>query len=175
MLNLFKRKEPPVKIIDKVWMSELSKLNALVSTLDENNETVIIFWFEESLQKLEAKINRSATILLAKETNSIRVSGKKVIVAEHFPLFQTEIDFFNKINLPVVQVWSALDEPLFSRFGGEKIIQLMKQLGMKEDEMVEHNMISKAIRNAQDKISKKVIIPQSARSQQNWLEKNMPI
>jgi preprotein translocase subunit SecA len=76
------------------------------------------------------------------------------------------------LNLQDVQVWSALDEPLFKHFGSDKIIQMMKQLGMKEDVAIEHNMISKAIQNAQEKISKKVLIDQAASSQEEWLKKN---
>jgi hypothetical protein len=33
-------------------------------------------------------------------------------------------------------------------------------------------MVSKAIRNAQEKIEKKVVVDQSAQSQHDWLEKN---
>jgi preprotein translocase subunit SecA len=70
-------------------------------------------------------------------------------------------------------IYSALDEPLFKHFGGDKIIQMMKQLGMKEDSMIEHKMVSKAIENAQEKIEKKVIAEQDASSPQKWIERNL--
>jgi len=50
----------------------------------------------------------------------------------------------------------------------------MQQLGMKEDEIIEHKMISNAIRKAQDKIEKKLLMEQTAHSQEDWLIKNLP-
>jgi preprotein translocase subunit SecA len=76
--------------------------------------------------------------------------------------------------LDEVRVLSALDEPLFKRFGSDKIIQMMKQMGMSEKQSIEHDMISKAIQNAQDKIDHKIDIEQSARSQNDWLVRNLP-
>jgi preprotein translocase subunit SecA len=70
-------------------------------------------------------------------------------------LQQKENEFFQKLNLQEAEIWSALDEPLFKHFGSEKIIQMMKQLGMKENEAIENTMISKAILSIQAKISKK--------------------
>lgn len=76
------------------------------------------------------------------------------------------------MNVKQVIVFSSLNEPLFKRFGADKIIQVMKQLGMKDDEVIEHSMINKAIQRAQEKIEKKVVVEQSAHSQHDWLEKN---
>jgi preprotein translocase subunit SecA len=45
---------------------------------------------------------------------------------------------------------------------------------MNEEEAIEHSMISKSIGNAQKKIASKVNIEQSARSQKDWFQKNMP-
>ena len=70
-------------------------------------------------------------------------------------------------------VFSAMDEPLFKFFGSEKVIPLMKMLGMKEEKAVEHPMVSKSIINAQQKIASKVITEQPANSQAEWMEKNM--
>ena len=77
------------------------------------------------------------------------------------------------MNLEKVNVWSALDEPLFQIFGSEKIIQMMKQLGMKENESVQHTMLSKSIQNAQEKIEKKVQVEHTAHSQKDWFEINL--
>ena len=85
---------------------------------------------------------------------------------------QKESEFFQKIKLQEVEIWSALDEPLFKHFGSEKIIQMMKQLGMKENESIENAMISKAISSVQEKISKKMIIDQMGQSQNDWLQRN---
>jgi preprotein translocase subunit SecA len=51
---------------------------------------------------------------------------------------------------------------------------MMKQMGMKEDSMIEHKMISSSIENAQEKIEKKVLTENAANSQQEWIERNLP-
>ena len=66
-----------------------------------------------------------------------------------------------------------MDEPLFKHFGSEKIIPLMKMMGMKEDEVIEHNMVSKSIISGQEKIAKQVTLEQKASSQAGWMEKNL--
>jgi hypothetical protein len=176
MFGLFKKKEAIIKVKDKVWITEEAKLQALFNEWKKNPEIVFIFWFDESLRQAESffskQSNQVPVLFTARETNAFHVQDKKVILAEHYPLQQKENEFFEKIKLQEAQVWSALDEPLFKHFGSEKIIQMMKQLGMKEDEVVENSMISKAILGVQEKIRKKMIIDQAAQSQNDWLQKN---
>ena len=176
MFNLFRKKSPSVKIIDQVWMSADAKWKAIEKEVNKNNPLAFIFWFDETLQRAESGLTNQAgnyTLLTAREATQAHIAGKKVIIAEHYPMQQKENELHLKLGLNEVTYWSALDEPLFLRFGGEKIIQLMKQLGMKEEEAVEHAMISKSIRNAQEKIAAKVSFEQSSRSQKEWIEKNL--
>ena len=79
------------------------------------------------------------------------------------------------IGLKVNIILTALDEPLLSHFGGEKLIKIMQSLGMKEDEIIEHKMVSQSIANAQEKIEKKIVVEQSARSQAEWMERNLNV
>ena len=46
----------------------------------------------------------------------------------------------------------SLEDDLLRIFGGERISKIMSKLGMQEGEPIEHNMISKAIENAQSKV-----------------------
>ena len=46
----------------------------------------------------------------------------------------------------------ALEDDLLRIFGGERITGIMEKLGMEEGEPIEHNLISKAIENAQGKV-----------------------
>ena len=176
MFGLFKKKEATIKVKDKVWMTGEAKLQAFINEWKKTPKIIFIFWFDESLRQAESFFAGQATtvpvLLTARETNTFHLAGKKIILAEHYPLQQKENEFFQKLNLQEVEIWSALDEPLFKHFGSEKIIQMMKQLGMKEDEAIEHPMISKAIHNAKEKISKKIIIDQASHSQNDWLQKN---
>jgi preprotein translocase subunit SecA len=46
----------------------------------------------------------------------------------------------------------ALEDDLLRIFGGERMTGIMERLGMEEGEPIEHNMISRAIENAQSKV-----------------------
>ena len=176
MFNLFKKKDPGIRIIDKIVMTQSAKWNALIDQWRKNNDTVFVFWFDETMRQAETfflKENITAiNFYLAKTIQLSQLKGKEIIFTEHYPLPQKEKELFEGLQLGEVQIWSAMDEPLFKEFGSEKIIQMMKQLGMKEDQVIEHNMIGKAIHNSQEKISKKVILDQMSSSQEEWMRKN---
>lgn len=176
MFNLFKKKETSIKIVDKIWMNESAKIQSIIKDLAKNKETVFIFWFDDTLERvkniLPEKDSSQYSLLNTREAASIHLPVGKLIFAEHYPLPQKEKELFEKLKLAEAEVWSAMDEPLFKEFGSEKIVQMMKQFGMKEDQVIEHNMISKAIHNAQEKIEAKVTLDQMANSQEEWLRKN---
>jgi len=46
----------------------------------------------------------------------------------------------------------AMDDDLLRIFGGERMTGMMEKLGMQEGEPIEHNLLSKAIENAQSKV-----------------------
>ncbi|MCD6289629.1 MAG: preprotein translocase subunit SecA, partial [Anaerolineae bacterium] len=46
----------------------------------------------------------------------------------------------------------SLEDDLMRRFGGQSIANLMERLGVEDDVPIEHNMVSKAIENAQIKV-----------------------
>ncbi len=177
MFNLFKKKEGKVKVIDKIWMSQEAKWNGIVSLWKKNPGMVIISWFDSTLRQLELVFAREtispASLFSARAIHSSQIAGKNVIFAEHHPMRKKELEAFNQWHLSEIIVHSALDEPFFKHFGSDKIAEMMKQLGMKEDSMIEHSMISSAIQNAQEKIEKKVVTEQSAPSQQEWIERNL--
>ena len=178
MFNLFKKKEPSVKVIDTVTITETAKLKALLSHWKRDRNITIIFWFEESLRQAEAffsgQTTERITLLTSREAVVQQNSGKTIVFAEHYPLRSKEEDLYRRMNLATVQVYSSMDEPFFQRFGADKIVKVMERLGMKEDEIIEHSLISKAILAAQNKIEEKIIVEQSGHSQKNWLEKNFP-
>ncbi len=176
MFGLFKKKETGAAINDKVTISETAKWKALFSAWENNKELVFIFWFPESLTAAEAffqaKTNEPVTLLTSREAGSVHLQGKQLVFAEHHPLKSREDELFAKLNLATVTVWSSLEEPLFQHFGGERIIDMMKKMGVGEDEVIEHKMISSSITNAQKKIGNTVTVEQLANSQREWMNKN---
>lgn len=177
MFNFFKRKEQFFGERDRILITQEAKWKTLASICEKEKDVVLVFWFPGTLKTAQddliSKPELTERFLLAGQVLQPQIEGKKIIMAEHYPLKQKEKDFFERMKLTGVEVWSALDEPLFKEFGSDKIIMMMKQLGMKEDEVIEHSMISSAISNTQEKIKGKVVIDQTAGSQEEWLRKNL--
>jgi len=178
MFNLFKKNDE-VKVKDIIWMNSDAKWNGIVDLWKKDENTVFVFWFDESLRQAEEVLSQQITgkidLTTAREVHYHHLENKPVVFAEHYPLKKKEEELFQNLHLKEVKVLSALDEPLFKRFGSDKIIQLMKQMGISEKQSIEHNMITKAIHNAQEKMESKVSIEHYGNSQSDWLEKNLPV
>ncbi len=170
---LFQSREPEIKIIDKVWMSANAKFKACAAMASLNTKCVFICWFEETYNMLKEILNEEQ-LVLADRATSLSFQDRMIVFAEHHPLSPKESALFKVLNLKEVPVLSSLDEPFFMWFGGARTIELMKKLGMNEDEVIGSNMITKSIRNAQQKIEKQVVVEREATSPQEWLNLNLP-
>lgn len=175
----FGKKKETTKVTDVVFMHASAKWNACLQALQSNAATVFITWFEETQQQLQDFFKGQhvpdAAVILYRQAAVHYTNGKQVIFAEHYPLHAKEEDLYKSLDLKETKVFSSLDEPLFQQFGGDKIIELMQKMGLQENESVQHAMISMALKNAQEKIGKKVMIEQSALSQSEWFKRNVGV
>jgi hypothetical protein len=176
MFKLFQSDGNKAKIIDRVFMHQQGKWNYCLKTLAEKPNTIFIGWFDATITELENFIARNNSspvpILNARSIHRSQVEGLPIIFIEHHPMKSKEEMLFSELGLKEAIILTALDEPLLTLFGGEKIIDMMQKLGMKEDEIIEHKMVSQSIANAQKKIEEKLVVEQSVRSQAEWLERN---
>jgi hypothetical protein len=158
-------------------MTEQAKLNGLLEKWKKEPSLIIICWFNGTLHQIESHFNRETArnpiLLIANQVHTAEIKDKPVVFAEHYPLRNKEEELFQRLSLTEITIHSALDEPLFDHFGGAKIVQMMKQLGMKENDPVQHKMITQSITNAQEKIAKKLDTEQLASSQREWMQKNI--
>lgn len=172
MFGLFK-KDDSVKVIDRVWLTGTAKWNACTAMLRANPDCMFVAWFEDTATHLKNLLGNEAPVFLAAEVNHQHIHGRLVMMVEHYPLAQAEQDFFKRLQLNEVPVLSALDEPLFMQFGGERIVELMMKLGVGEDEILGHDMISSSIKRVQQKISQKIVAELKASSQEEWFALNV--
>lgn len=176
MFNLFGKKQA-TKFKDIVWVHEPAKRSGLLTLINEKPESVLVAWFEETREEFSQFLQSNkieSPVYLYRELHQSQAHGKPLIMLEHYPLAEKEREFFQSFSGQEILVLSALDEPLFKRFGGDKIVDMMKKLEMDESESISHALISSAITNAQEKIAKKITLEQSARSAGEWLERNFP-
>ncbi len=180
LFNLFGKKESAGSgslFTDKVFAGANAKLNAMLQLAIEKPDTIFIAWFADTAKKCreffqQHGINESR-VKEAKFIHGSDVMQHTPVFTEHHPLAEKEEGLVKSWDKKPFLVFSSLDEALFKHFGSDKVIPMMKMLGMKEDEAIEHSMVTKSIVNAQHKIASKVIVEQSAGSQEEWLEKNL--
>jgi hypothetical protein len=161
---------------DLVFIHQAAKWQAVKKLLEQYPDSIIVTWFPDTLsdfQQFAAAQNITTDILPARQVNSFQVVNKTVIFLEHYPLPDKEAALIQLWKATKIIILSALDEPLFLHFGGERLTHLMQQMGMKEDEPLEHTLITQAIHNAQQKLAKKVITEHSAASMEDWFRKNV--
>ncbi|MBS1578638.1 MAG: hypothetical protein JST29_03215 [Bacteroidetes bacterium] len=173
MFSFFK-KNTSIKIISKVYLTETIKWKACEEMLKANANTVFITWFEETyntLNKFLEQHQHSAKVIMYRQAT--KNNNVKYVFAEHYPLYAKEEELFNKLSLNEVVVMCSLDEAFLKHFGSEKIVDILEKLGMNKDEVIEHEMVSSSIKNAQTKLAKQVLIDNAARSQTEWFRKNL--
>lgn len=173
MFGWFSRKEktPARKCRDLVWISLDAKWKALPGLLKEKQPVFVFGWFPSTIDKAKkvvADAGLNIPILHASDFSDLSASNATVIVLEHHPFVHKEDGILSAGYPKEILVLSALEEPLFTYFGGERIISLMQKMGMGESETIEHKMISSSILRAQQKISEKVISDFSAKSMEEW-------
>jgi hypothetical protein len=182
LFNLFGKKDAPKEdgiFCDLVYIHSQAKQSAILQLAKAQPAAIFIAWFAATnifYKKLFADNQLSEDRV--KDGKHWRALGEQVnhlVLLEHHPLHSKEKAFLPDSFTGQIKVYSAMDEPLFKQFGSEKMIGLIKLLGMKESEAIEHPLVSKSITKAQDKIAAQVTVEQSANSQQEWLEKNLKV
>jgi len=113
---------------------------------------------------------------LARSLNLDESGVIDVIVAERHPLpsVDDQLEEFAD-NLPCRCRFShhlSLDDAVIRVFAGDWVQQVMRQLGMKQDESIQSQMVSRRIRKAQEIIEGRARGSRQAGSASVWLEQN---
>lgn len=180
LFNLFGKKDSSDDthiFIDRAYATTTAKMNACAMLAKTEPNSFFICWFADTATAFKDFFKQQGLdVNLITETHHLHLSkiqGKTPVFVEHYPLHEKEIDLVKNWGLQKIIVFSALDEPLFKHFGSDKILPLLKMMGMKEDEPIEHSMVSKSILNGQKKISQMLLTEHLAGSQAQWMEKNI--
>jgi hypothetical protein len=110
-------------------------------------------------------------------SGSAKTSSLHFLFTGHYPLPAPESNVLNTLSGLgsgiSISFWISLEDPLLKTFGGDRLLTMMETLGVKDDECIEHSLVSKSISNAREKIAEKVKIEISANSEEEWFEKNL--
>ncbi len=177
MFGLFSKKEKPVPVTDLIWINGDAKKAGLVQLLKQKPAAVLCTWFAATATEFENFLEAKGpghTIYLQRELHTSITSDKEMIFLEHYPLFKKEQELFRSINAAGITVLSSLEDPLLKQFGGERISNLMKALGVDEEEAISHKMITSSLLNAQQKLDKEITTELLASSAEEWFTRNRP-
>jgi hypothetical protein len=110
------------------------------------------------------------------QPDSALESGLPVLVLErHF--LRTHDDLVSQFaeglgSKATIDFYLSLDDPLMSLFAGEWVRNMLRTLGMEEDEALESAMVSRRIKGAQTRMAQEVPADHDANSPAEWLERN---
>lgn len=182
-LNMFgglfgkKEEDKDYRFRHRAFMTTVGKMKACCQLAKDDPSAVFLTWFPETNKKFRTFFAENGVdadrVKDARHFHASQTATHKPVFAEHHPLLKKEEDLVSSWNIMNIPVYSAMDEPLFKHFGSEKMIPMMKMMGMKESEVIEHSLVSKSIIKGQEKIAEQVVIEQPADSQQEWMEKNL--
>jgi len=171
LFNLFGKKDEGADnhvFVDRAYVTTAAKMNACAALARKEPDRLFICWFADTAVKFKEFFSQQGLdenlITEIHHLYASKLLNRKPVFVEHYPLHTKELQLIRNWDAEKIIVFSAMDEPLFKHFGSEKLIPLMKMLGMKEDEVIEHNMVSKSILKGQEKIAEQVQIEQTADS-----------
>lgn len=176
MFNLFKKKASAPPIRDVVWLSNAAKKKAGLELILKAQNPLLIAWFEESIQDWRTFFESegaSFSIETAPYVQALDVKDRSVFLLEHHPLASRETKVMQHWKPAALTAFVSLEEPLLKLFGGDNLIALVQKMGLAENESLEHSLISRSIRNAQEKLDKKVTHELLVDSVEDWFKVNV--
>lgn len=136
-------------------LKENTKIYCIIGKEDENLANIFLHGGEIGSIIIATQLSgRGVDIRLTKEAK--RNGGLALFGIERSDQIRHDIQFLGRAGRqgdPFSAVfYLSLEDDLLIKFGGERIKKIMDSLGMEEDEIIEHSLISKAIASAQRKI-----------------------
>ncbi len=176
MFDLFRKKENPVPVSDRIWMNDKGKENGLLQLVNANPDIIVAAWFDDTVAATEQFLKTShpdIAVYSYRQLHSAVTAGKEIVFTEHYPLYNKEQEVFRSLQAAKIIVLSSLEEPLLKHFGGDRMAAMMRTLGGTEEEAISHSLISRSLQKAQQKIEKSLVTEQAAASVQEWFRKNV--
>ena len=192
-----KRSNVNVNVVpDVIWLNNTAKLNGIRNDVVAQGSSgavgvLMVAHFPDvvdQLYRIAAEIGTHIPIKvsLAKDLSTDLVSEWSanesatvaIIVGERHPLPKHDdevLQFAESLPHQVRLIRHvSLEDPLMKAFAGEWVENLLRRMGMAEDEAIESNMVSRRIKAAQQKIEKEAFGDSDANSAAEWLAANVP-
>lgn len=137
-----------------------------ISSTTKDDKSVLLMnaqWLSSSSQALDFLVLLSKTAAL------------NILFYGHYPIPEKENQLLTKISTTIkteLKFFSSLDDRAFEMFGADNIKSIMEKMGLKEDEAIEHAMVTKSMARAREKIAASVSQEITALTELDWYQKN---
>ena len=175
------------------YKSKLAKYRSVMTVLTEKSGTSLMVYFFEQTAK---EVRQLCEVLhLSISEPGISSGGDITLISAYdlskHPLLDfseiacIEVHPLSGVNVLVEEAFQhktggqityyiGMDEPLFEVFGAERILRMMEQMGMEDDEPIAHPMISKSLERGMEKLQKTLVNPRDIRtSPEDWRAANL--
>lgn len=190
MFGLFRKKEKSNLLKHYVYMTRMVMCKELVAEINRlsgsNSNMLIIYHFDQTGEELHqlseaAGWNDHSPVKMIKAN---AVSGilsiphlAHIFVAEVHPDGTKDQEIAEwarqKYASAGLIFYTSLDAAMMQLFNSANIMALMQNMGMEENERIEHPFVSKAILNSQKKIAGKITGNLDAGSEAEWIRLNI--
>ncbi len=191
MFGLFKKSSKSPQAHYKFFISEVEKYRFLATKMLEasHDKFVLLYHFENTRFEMEQLLNAAKVSFDTDRNSGARIlvldaveflendlyGTPEVFVIEIYPLSARDSQMVKKAldRNHSLTFYASVDSPFFQLFGGERVTNLMRQMGMEPGEVIEHKFINNAIIKAQDKIAGNLSQEQPVRdSLEEWMKVN---
>ena len=193
MFSFFKSKKKLPAYSYHTYQTDFEKYWMLVQDLlaqSKESKILLVHYFDDTrtelvklMEKAGLEFNVNQTSFQAgvninlvsydEALNNSLFSEYNVWSAEVFPVWSLTTKFLEcHKEASKIIFFTSMESPFFDLFGGERLKTLMKNLGMKENEKIQHQMIDKSIERAQQKLEEKAQNINIKTSFEDWMAQN---
>ena len=156
------------EVIDFVAENNVPFTIVDANSITSNDKSVLLVdaqWLSLSTQAMDFLLQQS------------KKASLNILFYGHYPIPEKENQLLGKIAMTInptkeIKFFSSLDDRAFEMFGAENIKAIMEKMGLKEDEAIEHAMVTKSMSRAREKIATGVSQEVSASTEAEWYQRN---
>ncbi len=172
LFGFLKKKEKEPVIIDKVWMNQKAKELGCLAHVGSNPGATLIAWSSLTFDRFQKYLNEenglAVEIMMAGLTMPNRMKGREICFLEHHLFLKKEIEMLQSWKCEKAVFLNSLTDPVFYTLNPDRILLLMEKMGMEENELIEHAMVTKSIKRAQQKMEKERMLPEMSPAVKDW-------
>jgi hypothetical protein len=183
---------------DKIWLTKTVKFERISDSVAQRLASpnppaavILLAHFQDCLAELQriakaGHFDAPVTAAAAEELKDGPAAGPPfgeshtidIVVAERHPLASHDkavVDFARGLSCPCrVEHHLSLDDALLKSFAGEWVRNLVRRLGLKDEQSIDGKLVTRRIRQCQARLKRLVAGEEPAVSAEQWMERNLP-